>query len=101
MGAESGLVGELVGLLKADAPVRLATLREALATADTEMAIGAVHQLKGGLGTLGLERFAERVRQMEDHLREGRLGEARRLVETFPAAYEEALVALQSAFPEA
>ena len=28
-------------------------------------------------------------------------GEARGLVETFPAAYEEALAALQSAFPEA
>ena len=63
--------------------------------------MAAAHQLKGALGTLGLQRFADQVRQLEDHLREGRWGDARGLVDTFPAAYEEALAALQSAFPEA
>lgn len=101
MGAEPGLVGELVGLLRADAPVRLASLRKALEAGDQEAAIGALHQLKGALGTLGLQRFAGLVRQMEDQLREGCWGEAWGLVEAFPAAYEEALAALIAAFPEA
>ena len=101
MGAESGLVGELIALLKADAPVRLAALRKALEATDLEAALGAVHQLKGGLGTLGLQRFAERVRQVEDQLREGHWDGAQELVEIFPGAYEEALAALQAAFPEA
>jgi len=101
MGADPGLVRELVGLLEADAPTRLAALRKALETTDHEAAVREAHQLKGALGTLGLQRFADLARQMEDHLREGHWAVARGLAETFPAAYEEALAALQSAFPEA
>ena len=101
MGAEPGLARELIGLLEADAPLRLAALWKALEVADLEATLSAAHQLKGALGTLGLKRFADLVRQMEDQLREGHWGDARSLLESFPAAYEEALEALLKAFPEA
>lgn len=100
MGAEPGLARELIGLLEADAPLRLAALWEAFKAADLEAALSVAHQFKGALGTLGLMRFTDLVRQMEDHLREGHWGDARSLLETFPAAYEEALKALLLAFPE-
>jgi HPt (histidine-containing phosphotransfer) domain-containing protein len=100
MGAEPGLVGELIGLLEGDFPTRLASLRKALEASDKEAALPEAHQLKGALGTLGLPRFADLVRELEGHLREGRWDEARRLVGTFPAAYQEAVTALRTAFPE-
>jgi len=101
MGVEQGLVGELIGLLEGDVPVRLASLRKALEASDQEAALPEAHQLKGALGTLGLLRFADLVRQLEEHLKEGHWQDARRRLETFPAAYAEALAALRSAFPEA
>jgi HPt (histidine-containing phosphotransfer) domain-containing protein len=100
MGAEPGLVRELVGLLEVDAPARLTALRKALADEDKGVASPEAHQLKGALGTLGLMRFADLTRQLEEYLQEGRWNEARSLLETFPTAYEEALAALRSAFPE-
>jgi HPt (histidine-containing phosphotransfer) domain-containing protein len=100
LGAEPGLVGELIGLLEGDFPVRLASLRRALEASDQGAALPEAHQLKGALGTLGLPRFADLVRQLEDHLRAGRWEGGRRLLETFPAAYAEALAALRTAFPE-
>ncbi|WP_275976150.1 Hpt domain-containing protein [Geothrix oryzisoli] len=101
MGAEPGLVGELIGLLEGDVPVRLAFLRTALAASDREAALPQAHQLKGALGTMGLQRFAGLVQQLEGLLREAQWEEARRLLDTFPVAYEEALAALRSTFPEA
>lgn len=101
MGADPGLVPELVGLLKADAPVRQAALWKALEAADQEAAIREAHQLKGALGTLGLLRLADQVGRMEACLRGARWKEARLLLEAFPAGYEEALAALLAAFPEA
>jgi len=101
MGADPSLVPELVGLLKADAPVRQAALWEALEAADQEAAIREAHQLKGALGTMGVLRLAEQVGRIEASLRSARWEEARLLLEAFPAGYEEALAALLAAFPEA
>ena len=101
MGAEPGLVAELVGLLEADVPARMAALRRALERDDGEAAIPEAHQLKGALGTMGFQRFADLGHRMEEHLRAGEWEAARSLLETFPAAYEEALAAIRMAFPEA
>ena len=57
------------------------------------------HQLKGALSNLGLARFADLASQIESHAREGRLDQAFRLAEGLPAAYEEALHALNTAYP--
>lgn len=101
MGAEPDLVAELASLLKEDVPTRLAALRRALEAEDAEAGIPEAHQLKGALGTMGLLRFAELGRQMEDHLRAGEWEAARSLLEILPAAHEEALAAIHAAFPEA
>ena len=101
LGAEPELVQELIGLLEEDIPVRLAGLRKALAAADAEAAVQDAHQMKGALGNMGLLRFAELARRMEEASREGRLEEVRDLVEAIPAAHKEALAALRKAFPGA
>jgi len=99
MGADPGLVPELVELLRADAPLRQAALWKALDAWDRDTAIQEAHRLKGALGTLGLLRFADRASRMEACIREERWEEARGLLEAFPAAYEEALASLLAAFP--
>jgi HPt (histidine-containing phosphotransfer) domain-containing protein len=101
MGADPGLMAELVGLLRADAPVRQAALWKALEATDQGAAAQEAHQLKGALGTLGLLRLADHVGRMEACLRSARWEEARHLLEAFPAGYEEALAALLATFPEA
>ncbi len=100
IGAGPELVQELIGLLKEDAPPRLASVQAALASGDAATVIQEAHQLKGALGNLGLQKFADLAAQIETHAREGRLDPARGLAGLLPAAYEEALVALESAFPE-
>lgn len=101
MGAEPGLVTELIGLLEADVPARMAALRQALEREDGNAAIPEAHQLKGALGTMGLQRFADLGHRLEEHLRAGEWEASRRLLEAFPAAYGEALAAIRAAFPEA
>ena len=101
IGAGPDLVQELVGRLKEDAPPRLVTLRAALEAADDATVIQEAHQLKGALGNMGLQRFADLAARIEAHVRDGRREPARALAEALPAAYEEALAALQDAFPKA
>jgi HPt (histidine-containing phosphotransfer) domain-containing protein len=101
MGAEPGLVQELIDLLKEDVPPRLVSLRKALEASDEASALQEAHQLKGALGNLGLQRFADLARCIEEHVRGGRWESARSLAQGLPAAYEEALATLRSAFPEA
>ena len=99
MGAGPELVQELVDLLKEDAPPRFATLREALGAGDGAGAVQEAHQLKGALGNLGLQRFADLAARIEAHARAEAFAPALELTALLPAAYEEALAALEAAFP--
>lgn len=99
LGAEPGLVQELVGLLEADVPVRLEALDRALREEDAPRALEEAHHLKGSLGNMGLQRFADLARQVEDAARSARLVEAAPLVAAMPEAYREGLAALKAAFP--
>lgn len=99
IGAGPELVQELIDLLKEDAPPRIVSLRAALASADDATAIQEAHQLKGALGNLGLQTFADLAARIEAHVREGHRDPARELAEVLPAAYDEALTALQETFP--
>lgn len=101
LGAGPELVQELIVLLREDAPPRMEAVRRAVTAGDGALALQEAHQLKGALGNLGLVRFADLARQVEDLVREGRPEAAEGILPAFPAAYEEALVALQAAFPEA
>lgn len=100
IGAGLELVQELVGLLKEDAPPRLVSLRAALEAGDGALAIQEAHQLKGALGNLGLQKFADLAARIEVQVREAHWEVARKLAEALPVAYAEALAALQEAFPE-
>jgi HPt (histidine-containing phosphotransfer) domain-containing protein len=100
MGAEPGLVQELIGLLKEDVPPRILSLASAVDSADENLSIQEAHQLKGATGNLGLQHFADLAGRIEDCVREGRWGDTRGLVKELPAAYDEALAALVAAFPE-
>jgi HPt (histidine-containing phosphotransfer) domain-containing protein len=99
MGAGPELVQELVDLLKEDAPPRFDALRVALEAGDGASAIQEAHQLKGALGNLGLQRFADLAARIEAQAREDQLAPALALAAALPAAYEEALAALAEAFP--
>ena len=99
LGAEPGLVQELVDLLEADVPVRLAALDRALVEGDAARALEHAHHLKGSLGNMGLQRFADLARRVEEGARAGRLPEAAPLVAAMPEAYREGLAVLKAAFP--
>ena len=98
-GAPLGLVQELLTLFQEDVPVRIAALRMALGSLDAEQALQEAHQLKGSLANMGLVRFADVAARIEVYAREGHLEQAPALAELLPAAYEEALLALNKAFP--
>jgi HPt (histidine-containing phosphotransfer) domain-containing protein len=99
IGASPALVQELISLFQEDVPIRMAILRTALAALDARQTLMEAHQLKGALGNLGLVRFADLASRIESCAREGHLGEVPTLVEALPAAYDEALLALQLAYP--
>lgn len=101
LGAEDGLVQELIALYREDVPPRMEALREGLAAEDLPRMLTEAHQLKGALGNLGLVRFADMANRIETEARGGRLVEGPALVAALPAAYEEGLVAFREAFPGA
>ena len=99
LGAEEGLVQELIGLFQEDVPPRMVALREGMAAGDlTRMSMEA-HQMKGALSNLGLVRFADMAMHIEIEARAGFLEASPALIAALPAAYDEALAALQQAFP--
>jgi HPt (histidine-containing phosphotransfer) domain-containing protein len=99
IGASMGLIQELIGLFKEDVPTRLAMLRMALSAADAKHTAAEAHQLKGALSNLGLVRFADLAARIETSARTGHFEEAPRLAEGLSRAYEDALHALEAAFP--
>lgn len=100
LGAERSIVQELVDLLEADVPGRLAALERALAKGDAVCAVAEAHHLKGALGNMGLVRVAELARRIEEGARTDRLPEIALLFPAMPEAYREGLAALKAAFPD-
>jgi HPt (histidine-containing phosphotransfer) domain-containing protein len=99
LGGSLDLIHELAALFEEDVPLRLAVLRAAVDVSDRPGIMAEAHQLKGALGNLGLARFAELAARIESLAREERLEQIPRLAAALPAAYEEALDALNAAFP--
>ena len=99
LGGSSGLVHELIALFQEDVPVRLAILKTALEAADAPQAMMEAHQLKGSLSNMGLVCFADLVSRIESQAREGRIEKVPGVAEVLSAAYEEALHALNTAYP--
>ncbi len=101
LGASPALVQELIVLFEEDVPTRLALLRAALAAVDGQQTRMEAHQLKGALSNMGLARFAEVASRIEACVLADQMELAPALAEGLPAAYEEALVALKQAYPQA
>ena len=101
LGAEEGLIQELIGMFQEDIPPRLEALRAGLASGDMTKIMMESHQMKGALSNLGLVRFAEMAALIETEARAGILDRTQATTESLPAAYDEALAALQQAFPSA
>jgi HPt (histidine-containing phosphotransfer) domain-containing protein len=99
LGAEPALIQELLDLFEADVPPRLASLEAALAAGDAAGIMAEAHHLSGSLGNMGLSRFADLARRLEEQGREGRVAEAAPLVTAMPQAYREARLALRETFP--
>jgi len=99
LGGSTGLIHELIDLFQEDVPTRLAILKTALDASDATQVMMEAHQLKGALSNMGLVRFADLASRIESHAREGQLEKAPGSAEVFSAAYEEALRALNAAYP--
>jgi HPt (histidine-containing phosphotransfer) domain-containing protein len=99
LGGSSELVHELIDLFVEDVPARLAILKTALDASDAPQAMMEAHQLKGALSNMGLVRFADLASRIEAQARDGRLEAVPGIAEVFSAAYEEALQALNTAYP--
>ncbi|WLT31164.1 Hpt domain-containing protein [Geothrix sp. PMB-07] len=100
LGAEEGLVQELIGLYQEDVPPRMVALREGLAAGDLPRMLMEAHQMKGALSNLGLVRFAHMAARVEAEARAGHLVESPALIAALPAAFDEGLAAFREAFPE-
>jgi HPt (histidine-containing phosphotransfer) domain-containing protein len=98
LGGSAGLIQELIALFQEDVPIHMAILKTALDASDAPQVLMEAHQLKGALGNLGLVRFADLASRIEAHAREGHLQQAPRVAEVLPAAFEEALHALNTAY---
>lgn len=99
IGAGIEVVRELIEMLREDVPSRLALVKTALKAMDAKEVMAQAHQLKGSLGNLGLVRFAELARLIEEQARAGSLDGVPAWVAQIPGAYEESLKALDEAFP--
>ena len=99
MGAGDDLLPELIQLCREDVPVRIEAISRGLASGDRKLILSEAHQLKGALGNLGLRRFAGLASRLEEAAGEGPLDGLAPLVAALPTAFQEALAALEAAFP--
>ncbi len=99
LGGSVEVIHELIALFEEDVPLHLALLKTAMGALDGPRIMMEAHQLKGAVGNLGLARFAELAARIEALAREEHLEQIPGRADHLPAAYEEALQALNTAFP--
>jgi HPt (histidine-containing phosphotransfer) domain-containing protein len=92
-----GVVAELVATFLAEAPARLAALRQGLAAGDEREVARAVHSLKSAAATLGALDLAELCRTAEASSRARDLAAVEALVPAVEAGYDLARQALEAA----
>ncbi len=66
MDGESDLVAELVNIYLADAPVRIAAMRDAIASGNADVLRLAAHTLKGSSASLGASHLAALCKELEE-----------------------------------
>ncbi|MEZ5365731.1 MAG: Hpt domain-containing protein [Bryobacterales bacterium] len=71
---EDEFAAEMVKVFLEDSESQLALLQDALAQADYDAALAAVHRMKGAAGNVGAEIFADACRNFEAFARDGKAG---------------------------
>ncbi len=97
LGGNEALLVEIGGLFAAEWPNSLAKLHAALAAGDAEALRRSAHFVKGSVSNFSAWRAMEAARDLEYAARDGRLGEAPRLLEATIAAVDELIAALPAA----
>ena len=89
------LLNQLIDLFFADAPARMARMREAVTRADWAALGDYAHSLKGSCATLGAIRMAELCDWLERHDHTGAVGGAAAACEELATQYERVRAALE------
>ena len=97
-----GLFAELLELFHDGTPLRLASIRRALAAGDARQVEREAHSLKGSSGALGAIGLMQLAGELEHRARAGDLSDAGQQVEAIEAEFRAAgaeLVAAQQEIP--
>lgn len=97
VGGDQAFVAELIDELLADAPIQLASLREATATGDAETARRAAHTLKGNGRTFGAAEFSSLCQEAEATAATGDLDAVAQRLDAIDASWEQVRAALETA----
>lgn len=88
-------IGQLVALFQANAPARLARIREAVAAHDGATLAHTAHTLKSNCGMLGARTLAALCARLEEYGDADRCGEAEALLEDAQRELTRVLAALE------
>jgi CheY-like chemotaxis protein len=89
-----GFITELIDKFLAEAPARLATLRQAAARGDTDPFIRAAHSLKGSAGVVGAKTMSARCQALEERARGGSMDAVAEDLEALDEDYRSVAAAL-------
>jgi CheY-like chemotaxis protein len=92
---EASVLREVIGLYIADAPSRIASMREAIAAGNPGLLAEEAHALTSSSGNIGATGVLEICRELETIGRGGALGGAAELVDRLASEYERAEQALR------
>ncbi|HSG09834.1 MAG TPA: Hpt domain-containing protein [Longimicrobiales bacterium] len=90
------LLGQLVVIFLANAPVRMTQIRSGASGADISEAERGAHSLKSSAANLGAVRVREMASEMERAAVEGDLNRVRELLPSLEAAFVDAIAALKT-----
>jgi CheY-like chemotaxis protein len=94
--SESSLLQEVIAIYIADAPMRINSMRHALATRNSELLWSAAHRLKSSSGNVGATRVRDICDAIEKIGRSGKVQEAAQLIDDLDAEYVHAERTLRS-----
>lgn len=92
---DADLLGEVIGIYIAEAPARIASIREAIAKSDSHLLVSAAHSLKSSSGNVGALRVREICSELETIGHRGGVKGAAELVDQLVPEYQRAERALR------
>jgi CheY-like chemotaxis protein/HPt (histidine-containing phosphotransfer) domain-containing protein len=91
---DGGMVAGVIAAFLADAPGRIRTIRETLASGDADGLAAAAHALKGAAANIGAARLQTLLHDIESRAREGRLASTAGSIGALDASLAETATAL-------